>query len=90
MEKLRHESTELVQVVKQIHITTEEWFCDDKTDVLSEACKSRQNHRLLSEFYSDASGKEKEIGMGAKRGWEISWGDKFLIRAERGKQTRRY
>ena len=24
--------------------------------------------------------------MGAKRRWETSWGDKFLIRAERGKQ----
>lgn len=41
MEKLRHESTELAKVVKQVSITAKEQSCGNKTDVLSEVCKSR-------------------------------------------------
>lgn len=39
---------ELAKVVKQVSITAKEQPCGNKTDVLSEVCKSKCNHRILS------------------------------------------
>ena len=67
MEKTRHKSTELAKVVKQVGITAKEQSCDDKTDVLSEVCKSKCNHRILSHGLTGLPPeKRKELKWGLK------------------------
>lgn len=89
MEKLRHKSTELVKWVKKKKNSTSQQKHGFMVTRLMFFQTYVNPNRITesSRSYDDAPGKEKGIRMGSERRWETFWGDKFLIRAERGKQT---